>query len=1169
MTSIRCPSCGKVLNAPDGATAGRGKCPRCGELVDLATAERVGLKPGDTLGGCRIEALVGRGGMAAVYLATQLSLDRPVALKVLARHLARVGSFLERFEREATALAQLSHPNIVAILDKGTEGDTCFFVMEYVQGESLRQRLLRGGRLPFRQALRVFDQVAAGLEYAHARNVLHRDIKPENILLTATGEAKLADFGIARITGVDAPQRQRLTLAQTRMGTAHYMAPEQMRDAAVADHRADIYALGVTLYEMLTGELPIGNYRPASSIGEGVPPAVDAVIARALAASPDERFASVADFRAALRAAAAARPTAGRAVAGKRPFWRSPRILAAGAAAAAAIALAIIVLLSRPPLPPPAAQAPPPPPSQGQSREEKANELLAAASLRAALGNWGEAKTLLATLRKDYANTQVFAENKADIAELVRQADAVLQPKPPPKPAVEPPKPKAEPEPAPPKKEGPEPKAEPAPTPMPKAEPAPKAQPKEEPPPEAPRELVLFDGTSLDGWQVPESGPRKAESVRLAGGQATIESSRRAAGMAWKGPLPRQDYELAIEAMRPEPAAGRGAFAYIVFPVAEAECSLVLGTPTGSGLELVDGQGLLRTGSRFDFTADPARWYKIAIRVTPTRVEVRVDGARVAEVSRTGRQFAVPSWCVEYKPLGVVAWHSTLAIRSVRVRRLAFAPAKLVKDDPSQAEELVARLRPLWAKRAYDAAAAAARAVVADGGADARAREAAIAASEALPRIWSLAAAGAEALKGKPFASKGLAARIVGVKGDALILAVGAAETSRKLASLDSADLFALARAGADPGDPADRLVLAYFAAFDEGENPALAQRELAAARAAGGDTSQAAALIALAGLPAYRKALAAARERAEAGDHTAARKALAEALKLRPDAPDAARIAENCLQGLLTQALAAARAADFAKAHELAELAEALEPRHPDVPKLADWLKAHSKPVFIETFDTPRLDRWETESGIWRVSNGRLVCRTIFLGSAHICLREPRAGLRDFLLTLDLGNSPDARSFRFGALFREQGLRRRDPEDDASFLYCLLSSTHGLLCVGGATGYTRGPVGALEGVKFRYVRQEPVYLGGQRFPVEPGKLYRLAIRCVGNIFECYVNGQLVAEGVTGAADIGRIGLLVHGGECVFDNVKLYPAAPLPELSLAGGEAVIEEPEAPQERSSP
>lgn len=376
----RCSGCGKILSVPDGAQATHGKCPHCNKVVDIEGAERVGLGPGDVVGDFRVDALIGRGGMATVYRGTQLSLDRPVAIKVLAPQLARRSRFVERFQREAKLLAQLSHHNIVGVLVAGTHDDFYYLVMELVEGESLRERLRREGKIPFAEAARLIDGVAAGLEYAHNHDVLHRDIKPANILITREGVPKIADFGIARLLGRETDVQRRLTMARTRMGSAHYMAPEQMKDAASVDHRADVYALGVMFYEMLTGELPIGQFKPASRLAQGVPLATDRIIRQALATQPDERFQTVARFRALVQRLSltglptrlgAPRRTGQPRAARQRPPRRKklplPLLIGLGATVAAAL-LIVVLALGRSGRKPPQAIAPPPGPRTSPPR---------------------------------------------------------------------------------------------------------------------------------------------------------------------------------------------------------------------------------------------------------------------------------------------------------------------------------------------------------------------------------------------------------------------------------------------------------------------------------------------------------------------------------------------------------------------------------------------------------------------------------------------------------------------------------------------------------------------------------------------------------------------------------------------------------------------------------
>ncbi|MEZ6037924.1 MAG: protein kinase [Planctomycetota bacterium] len=234
-----------------------------------------------------ILALVGRGGMGAVYKAVQKRLGRTVALKVMPKELGAQPEFRERFEREARVLATLNHPHVIAVHDFGAADGWCYLVTEFVDGVDLR-RLMALGHLSPTEALRIAPQICQGLQYAHERGVVHRDVKPENILIDANGQVKVADFGLAKVvTGAVSPVA--LTRSTAVLGTPHYMAPEQWRGSGAVDHRADIYALGVVLYEMLTGELPLGAYEPPSR-RDGVPPGLDEVVRRALAQRPENRY---------------------------------------------------------------------------------------------------------------------------------------------------------------------------------------------------------------------------------------------------------------------------------------------------------------------------------------------------------------------------------------------------------------------------------------------------------------------------------------------------------------------------------------------------------------------------------------------------------------------------------------------------------------------------------------------------------------------------------------------------------------------------------------------------------------------------------------------------------------------------------------------------------------
>jgi tRNA A-37 threonylcarbamoyl transferase component Bud32 len=238
--------------------------------------------------------LLGQGGMGAVYKARQPGLDRLVALKILPPEAVRDPSFAERFSREARALAKLSHPNIVSVYDSGKAGDLYYFVMEFIDGVNLRQ-LLRNGHIQPREALQIVPQICDALQFAHDEGIVHRDIKPENILLDRRGRVKIADFGIAKLLGSKAVEFT-LTGPWQVMGTAHYMAPEQMDKPQEVDHRADIYSLGVVFYELLTGQLPIGRFAPPSKKVQ-IDVRLDQVVLKALESEPERRYQHVSDVK--------------------------------------------------------------------------------------------------------------------------------------------------------------------------------------------------------------------------------------------------------------------------------------------------------------------------------------------------------------------------------------------------------------------------------------------------------------------------------------------------------------------------------------------------------------------------------------------------------------------------------------------------------------------------------------------------------------------------------------------------------------------------------------------------------------------------------------------------------------------------------------------------------
>ena len=258
-----------------------------------------------------LEELVGTGGMSTVFRARDLQLDRRVAIKILHEHYAADPEYLARFRSEARAVARLSHPNIVTVIDRGDDDGRQYIVFEHVDGENLKELVVRSGRLPVGQALELTTAVADGLAFAHERGLVHRDVKPQNVLLNSEGEVKVTDFGIARSLHVE----HGVTQTGTVLGTGEYLAPEQASGKPVSP-ATDVYSLGVVLWELLTGEVPfVGENFVAVAlrhVNEAPPdlrerrpdvsPRLASAVDRALAKDPAARFPSMKAFAKELRA---------------------------------------------------------------------------------------------------------------------------------------------------------------------------------------------------------------------------------------------------------------------------------------------------------------------------------------------------------------------------------------------------------------------------------------------------------------------------------------------------------------------------------------------------------------------------------------------------------------------------------------------------------------------------------------------------------------------------------------------------------------------------------------------------------------------------------------------------------------------------------------------------
>ncbi|RME30228.1 MAG: serine/threonine protein kinase [Candidatus Zixiibacteriota bacterium] len=236
---------------------------------------------------------IGQGGIAEIYRGRQESLGRDVAIKILSAKLSRDPDIVRRFERESMVIARLNHPNIVHVIDKGQAGGRYYFVMEYVDGTSLRE-VINSDRVPLRTKLEMVAQACKALDYAHKNGVIHRDIKPANILIDRQGNPRVADFGIAQIVGT--PETE-MTSSDVIMGTLSYMSPEQKVSSTNVDQTTDIYAMGVIIYEILVGKKPLGRFKLPSEMNPEIDPRFDEVIQKCLAQEAKDRFQSAVELK--------------------------------------------------------------------------------------------------------------------------------------------------------------------------------------------------------------------------------------------------------------------------------------------------------------------------------------------------------------------------------------------------------------------------------------------------------------------------------------------------------------------------------------------------------------------------------------------------------------------------------------------------------------------------------------------------------------------------------------------------------------------------------------------------------------------------------------------------------------------------------------------------------
>ena len=364
-----CKSCAHEFRAPAKLVGKEMPCPYCRKLMQIIGAAPVANEDrlvGRVVGGCRLIKRLGAGAMGVVYAAEQVSVSRPVAIKMLSSKAAADPEVVQRFEREAKLCAQIRHPNVVAVYDCGFEKGVNYLSMEWVDGCSFAGLIEEHGKLTWQDGAAYILQIARALEHVHGQNIIHRDIKPANVLINMNGDAKLADLGLAK--QVDADGGMGLTMQGVAMGSPAYMPPEQIRSAKDATPVSDLYALGASFYQAVSGKLPLDGKSATEVMGKvlrepappvashvpDLPPAIAAFIDRALTKDPAGRPQSAAQFIQELEAAVAnptvvAKPGKGgkasRPAAGGGSSSKLPLII--GAIAAVVVLAGILAVVLR------------------------------------------------------------------------------------------------------------------------------------------------------------------------------------------------------------------------------------------------------------------------------------------------------------------------------------------------------------------------------------------------------------------------------------------------------------------------------------------------------------------------------------------------------------------------------------------------------------------------------------------------------------------------------------------------------------------------------------------------------------------------------------------------------------------------------------------------------